>query len=81
MNTTDIDASIITDHMMLTATEQGLGSVWICYFKPDILKNEFNLPEELEPINILALGYTNEEADADRHDSQRIPMSDLISFI
>ena len=81
MKTTDIDASIITDHMMLTATEQGLGSVWICYFKPDILKNEFNLPEELEPINILALGYTNEEADADRHDSQRIPMSDLISFI
>lgn len=48
MKTTDIDASIITDHMMLTATEQGLGSVWICYFKPDILKNEFNLPEELE---------------------------------
>ena len=81
MKTTDIDASIITDHMMLTATEQGLGSVWICYFKPDILKNEFNLPEELEPINILALGYTNEEADADRHDSKRIPMSDLISFI
>lgn len=81
MKTTDIDASIITDHMMLTATEQGLGSVWICYFKPDILKNEFNLPEELEPINILALGYTNEEADAGRHDSQRIPMSDLISFI
>ena len=79
--TTDIDASIITDHMMLAATEQGLGSVWICYFKPDILKNEFNLPEELEPINILALGYTNEEADADRHDSQRIPMSDLISLI
>ena len=37
--------------------------------------------KELEPINILALGYTNEEADAGRHDSQRIPMSDLISLI
>ena len=33
--TTDIDASILTDHMMLQATESGLGSVWICYFKPD----------------------------------------------
>lgn len=31
-NTSDIDASIIPDHMMLQATELGLGSVWICYF-------------------------------------------------
>ena len=33
--TTDIDASILTDHMMLEATELGLGSVWICYFNPE----------------------------------------------
>ena len=38
MVTTDIDASILTDHMMLMAAELGLGSVWICYFKPDVLK-------------------------------------------
>lgn len=81
MKTTDIDASIITDHMMLTATEQGLGSVWICYFKPDVVKSEFNLPENLEPINILALGYTNEKANPARHSSQRIPKEELISFI
>lgn len=30
--TGDIDASILTDHMMLT--ELGLGTVWVCYFKP-----------------------------------------------
>ena len=35
--TTDIDASILTDHMMLQATELDLGSVWICYFKPDVI--------------------------------------------
>ena len=33
--TTDIDASILTDHMMLQAAQEGFGSVWICYFKPD----------------------------------------------
>lgn len=27
--TTDIDASILTDHMMLEAADLGLGSVWI----------------------------------------------------
>lgn len=58
--TTDIDASIVTDHMMLKATELGLGSVWICYFKPDVLKSEFNIPDNLEAVNILAVGYSDE---------------------
>ena len=81
MQTTDIDASIITDHMMLTATEQGLGSVWICYFKPDVIKKEFHLPENLEPINILAIGYTNEKPDIARHDSERISKKELITYL
>ena len=46
--------------MMLKATELGLGSVWICYFKPDVLKSEFNIPDGLEAVNILAVGYSAE---------------------
>lgn len=56
--TGDIDASILTDHMMLQATELGLGTVWVCYFKPDVLRKEFTLPDNLEPINILVIGYS-----------------------
>lgn len=79
--TVDIDASILTDHMMLEATEQGLGSVWICYFKPDILKKEFELPDNLEPVNILAIGYSNEvPASPKRHSETRIPISQLVSY-
>lgn len=81
MVTADIDASILTDHMMLTAAELGLGSVWICYFKPDILKQGLDLPDHLEPINILALGYSAEPlADRDRHSQTRIPMEELVSY-
>ena len=80
--TVDIDASIITDHMMLEATEQGLGSVWICYFQADVLKKEINLPEHLEPINILAIGYSDEpEADKNRHSTQRMPIEDLVTYL
>lgn len=79
--TGDIDASILTDHMMLQATELGLGSVWVCYFKPDVLSKEFELPSTLEPVNILAIGYSDEgESDQNRFDTQRIPMSDLVSY-
>lgn len=80
--TTDIDASILTDHMMLEATAQGLGSVWICYFRADILKTELKLPDNLEPINILAIGYSNEpEADSNRHSTQRISIEELVTYL
>lgn len=60
--TTDIDASIMTDHMMLEATDLDLGSVWIGIFKPDVIKKEFGLPENLEPVSILAIGYAQKYA-------------------
>lgn len=79
--TGDIDASILTDHMMLQATELGLGSVWVCYFKPDILREEFQIPSNLEPINILVIGYSaQEDADPDRHSQTRIPVKELVSY-
>ena len=78
---TDIDASILTDHMMLEATELGLGSVWICFFRPDVLREEFSLPEHLEPVNILAVGYASgAPASPDRHDKTRVPMEKLVSY-
>jgi nitroreductase len=77
----DIDASILTDHMMLQATELGLGSVWVFYFKPDVISKEFNLPDNLEPINILVMGYTDMEPESpERHNMTRIPISNLVSY-
>lgn len=80
-NLVDIDASIVTDHMMLEATDLGLGTIWVCYFHPEAVKKEFNLPDEIEPINILGIGYTaGIGASADRHDSTRKPLSNTVSY-
>ena len=80
--TTDIDASILTDHMMLQAEALGLGSVWLCYFDPDKLRRELQIPDELEPVNILALGYSAQEAaDPERHKNLRVPLEQLAEFI
>ena len=77
----DIDASILTDHMMLEATALGLGSVWICYFKPDVLRAEFALPDHWEPVNLLAVGYADQPAaDPNRFDRARIPLSELVRY-
>ena len=70
-----------TGDIMLQATELGLGSVWVCYFKPDVLSKAFHLPANLEPINILAIGYSAEgEGDPNRFAAQRIPMDKLVSY-
>lgn len=80
-NACEVDASIVTDHMMLEATSLGLGSVWICYFSPEIIRKEFNLPQDIVPINILAIGYAAETfAPADRHNKMRKPLSQTIFY-
>ncbi|MHB8065789.1 MAG: nitroreductase family protein [Ruminiclostridium sp.] len=77
----DIDSSIITDHMMLQATDLSLGSVWITYFKPDVITQEFNLPENLEPINILAIGYKKGDSPSpDRHSTTRYPLNKTVFY-
>ncbi len=75
----DIDTSIATDHMMMEATALGLGSVWIGGFDPAVITREFNLPENLEPINILAIGYAaGQSASADRHIKTRKSLEEIL---
>lgn len=77
----DIDASIITDHMMLEATDLGLGSVWIGYFNPEIIKKEFNLPAGIEPVNILVIGYASKNTEAaQNHLNNRKCIDEMVSY-
>ena len=77
----DIDVSIVTDHMMLQATELELGTCWICHFDPKVIRNEFNLPNSVEPVNILAIGYTGSEPlSPDRHNAARKSLENTICY-
>lgn len=57
----DIDASIVTTQMMYEAQDLGLGTVWIGYFDPAVIRSEFGLAENEEPSAILAVGYRADE--------------------
>ncbi len=52
-----MDASIVTTHMMLEATNIGVDNIWIELFDGDILRREFNIPDNLIPVALLPLGY------------------------
>ncbi|MFA6931215.1 MAG: nitroreductase family protein [Lentisphaeria bacterium] len=76
-----IDASIVTTQMMLAATEQGLGTTWVCYFDPVKLVQEFSLPEQLVPVALLPMGYSAETSKPHPNHLIRKPMQDTVSFL
>jgi Nitroreductase len=70
----DIDVSIAIDHLMLQATELGLGTCWVCNFNTSTIRKNFNLPEHIEPIAIIPVGYPTDSPDVNRHESKRKPI-------
>ncbi|MBQ8599455.1 MAG: nitroreductase family protein [Oscillospiraceae bacterium] len=81
-NAYQVDASIVTDHMMLQATELGLGTLWICWFKEDVLRQQFNIPENLVPVNLLAIGYADcKPSSPDRHTELRKPLDETVKYL
>lgn len=67
----DIDIAIAIDHMTLKATEMGLGTCWVCKFDAEKCHDILNLPDNIEAIALLPLGYPLKEADTERHQKMR----------
>jgi len=76
------DTSIVCDHMMLAATDQGLGSLWMSSFDVKGVQREFSLPEGWEPTHLLCLGYANgEAASPTRLSTARKPLEELVRWM
>jgi nitroreductase len=56
-NYCDVDVTIAMDHLILSATELGLGTCWIGAFNPDAARELLGLPSDVEPIAFTPLGY------------------------
>ena len=77
----DVDAAIATDHMMLCAQDLGLSTCWICWFDPVVMRKEFNIPDHLVPVNVLPIGYADEEPQSpERHADKRKPLKDIVKY-
>ena len=54
---TDVDVSIAVEHICLAATALDLGTCWVCNFDPAPIRKAFNIPDHLEPVAIIPIGY------------------------
>ena len=75
-NYADVDATIAMDHLILAATNLGLGTCWVAAFDPQAAREILQLPEGVEPIAFTPLGYP-----ADRlGQKERKPLSELVRY-
>ena len=80
-NSGDIDASIVTTHMMLQAKELGIGSTWVMSFDSLRLKELLNIPEEIELTALLPAGYPADDAEPSvRHFSYR-DLGEVLTYL
>lgn len=73
---TDVDAAIAMDHLILAATDLGLGTCWIAAFDPDAAREVLGLPDGVEPVAFTPLGYPADEPRA----KERKVLSDLVRY-
>ena len=73
-----VDASIVTTHMMLAATDLELGSCWVMYFDPIKTIELFSLPENIVPVAFLPIGYPASDAKPSDSHSKRHSIEDML---
>ena len=76
MNYYAVDVTIAMDHLILAATELGLGTCWIGAFDPDAAREVLGLPDTVEPIAFTPLGYPADEL----RQKKRKPLSELMHY-
>jgi nitroreductase len=75
-NYMDVDVTIALDHLILAATDLGLGTCWVAAFDPAAAREVLCLPDTAEPIAFTPLGYP---AD-DLRPKERKPLADLVRY-
>jgi len=56
----DIDAGIAIEHICLAAVEENIGTCIICHFDVKLCKESFGIPEQIEPLAIISIGYPSD---------------------
>jgi len=71
-----IDAAIVADHLILAATDLGLGTCWIAAFNVEAARSVLQLPAEVEPVIFTPLGYPADQPSP----KVRKPLAELVRY-
>jgi nitroreductase len=74
----ETDIAIAATYMMLTATDLGLGTLWVRNFHAEKTAELFNLSKELTPAAYLMVGYPTSDCEPDDWHHQRKSIQQLL---
>jgi len=57
MNSYPVDIALALEHLILAATEKGLGTCWIGAFKEKLVKDLLDVPDNVRVVAITPVGY------------------------
>ncbi len=72
-----IDVSIAMQHLILAATNEGLGTCWICAFDQEAMHQALKLEPEWEVVAFTPLGYSDQKPEVIKHKL----IEDLVSVL
>jgi len=75
---TDIDMAISIDHLTLAATDIGLATCWVCKFDVMRCAEILQLPDGVEPVALIPIGYPADKVDTGRHNKARESLNDIV---
>jgi len=58
----DVDAAIVMDHLILAATEEGLGTCWIANFDVEVARQVFETRPGEVPLLLTTLGHAGDRS-------------------
>ncbi|MDP8212531.1 MAG: nitroreductase family protein [Candidatus Zapsychrus exili] len=61
-----IDSAIATEHFVLQAAEDGVGTCWLGWFNERAVKKMFKIPRGKRVDTILSMGYPAEDVDCEK---------------
>jgi len=73
-----LDIGIAGEHIVLTATELGLGTCWIGWFRAKAIKKILNIPKGWKVAALVTLGYPREEGSPKSRN--RLAIDEILSF-
>lgn len=77
----DLDASICLTHIMLQATDMGLGTLWVNGYDTNMLRRQFSIPAEYEDVAILFIGYPREDSHPARLHTQTRSLNEMATML
>ena len=75
-----MDAVIVATYLMLAAQNEGVGSCWVMHFDPEAMRRAFAIPEGIEPLALLVMGYPAENAKPMPLHTQQRPMEETVVY-